>query len=89
MKKITLIIFLIIASFGVASMLNSCSVSDKVAAKSGAQLWGENCIRCHNIPSPTKYSDKDWAVIMSHMRITAGLTGDEETKIREYLQSAN
>ncbi len=69
--------------------LSSCSASKSVMAKSGVQLWGENCVRCHNAPSPTRYSDRDWAVILTHMRVTANLTEAEEAKIREYLQSSN
>ncbi len=69
--------------------LSSCSASKSVQAKSGVQLWGENCVRCHNAPAPTRYSDRDWSVILTHMRMTANLTEAEEAKIREYLQSAN
>ena len=57
--------------------------------KGGAQLWAENCIRCHNIRSPSIYSDAEWDVAMHHMRIRANLTADENKKILAFLQSAN
>ena len=59
------------------------------SGKGGAQLWTENCIRCHNIRSPSTYSDAEWEVSMHHMRIRANLTAEEHKKILEFLKSAN
>ena len=61
----------------------------KSSGKGGAQLWTENCIRCHNIRSPSTYSDAEWEVAMHHMRIRANLTAEEHKKILEFLKSAN
>ncbi|CAN5565971.1 hypothetical protein BH10PLA1_BH10PLA1_02020 [soil metagenome] len=57
--------------------------------RGGAQLWAENCTRCHNAPSPERFSDAQWAVIVHHMRLRADLTGDEQRKITEFLQASN
>lgn len=57
--------------------------------KSGAQLWGETCNRCHIAPSPADYNDTDWETISLHMRIRANLTEYESKKIEEFLKSAN
>ncbi len=57
--------------------------------KSGAQLWGENCLRCHSMPSPSAYNDEDWDTIGLHMKIRANLTSIESKKIFEFLKSAN
>ena len=63
---------------------------DKVAIqKSGAQLWGENCVRCHSMPSPSAYNDTDWDVIGMHMKVRANLTTIETKKIFDFLKSAN
>ena len=59
------------------------------SGKGGAQLWAENCVRCHNIRSPSTYSDAEWDVAMLHMRIRANLTAEEHRKILEFLKSAN
>ncbi len=59
------------------------------ADKGGAQLWAENCVRCHNIRSPSTYSDAEWDVAMHHMRIRANLTAEEHRKILAFLKSAN
>ncbi len=57
--------------------------------KGGAQLWSENCARCHNVRSPASYSDGDWSVSMHHMRVRANLTAEEHVKILEFLKSGN
>ena len=58
-------------------------------SKGGSQLWAENCARCHNIRSPSSYSDVEWQVAMHHMRIRANLTAEEARKILAFLKSAN
>jgi len=57
--------------------------------KGGAQLWEENCSRCHNFRSPTQYNDAEWQVVMHHMRVRANLTAQEHKKILEFLQAGN
>ena len=61
----------------------------KDTGKGGAQLWAENCVRCHNNRSPSTYSDAEWDVAMQHMRIRANLTAEESRRILEYLKPAN
>src|SRR5207253_10222249 len=58
-------------------------------AKSGAELWAENCIRCHNIRSPSNYSPAQWEVVMMHMRARANLTREEHKKILAFLKSGS
>jgi len=68
----------------------SCSSTSKIStAKGGAQLWGENCLRCHNAPSPETFSDTEWDVALTHMRIRANLTDEEAVKVVEFLKTAN
>jgi hypothetical protein len=85
MKKI---IFIMIIATGVftISLLNSCAPCKLVSEKSGAQLWGENCNRCHNAPSMDQYSKEQWSVVSVHMRIRANVTSDEIKKITAFLQ---
>lgn len=56
-------------------------------APGGAQLWAENCARCHNMRSPDNYSSKEWGIIMIHMRIRSNITGAEYRAIRAFLES--
>jgi len=64
----------------------SCVASKKVADKSGAQLWAENCQHCHNTPSPTSFSGEQWETIGMHMQTRALITEQERIKIVEFLQ---
>ena len=59
------------------------------SGKSGAQLWADNCVRCHNIRSPSAYSPMQWEVAMLHMRVRANLTPEEHKKILEFLKGGN
>jgi len=89
MKKFKKILaFAAIITFA-ASIQIGCKTPELIANKSGAQLWGENCSRCHNAPSPSDYSDNHWDVLINHMKVKAGLTEVETTKIVEFLKSAN
>lgn len=88
MKKIPTIIIAFILLTTV-TILSSCATNSIAAAKSGAQLWGENCLRCHNTPSPETFSDAQWDAAVMHMRVRAQLTEDEAVKIAKFLQTAN
>lgn len=76
-------------SFGLLFIKGCASSSDAMVEKSGAQLWGENCARCHNAPSPTAFSDEEWETIGSHMRVRANITNTDMGKIVDFLQMAN
>lgn len=90
MKKIKFTIGSIIAVFMTSLIIQSCAASkEMIDTKSGAQLWGENCIRCHNTPSPVDFNDAQWKTVGLHMQDRANLTKDEAEKIVVFLQSAN
>ena len=101
MKTIHKIIITGLLLFVTGGILVSCSSSKEVYTKvtsledefkiekSGAQLWGETCNRCHLAPSPADYNDTDWGTISLHMKIRANLTEKDMTKIEAFLKSAN
>ena len=72
---------------GCAANKPSGEVAAGTTGKSGAQLWAENCVRCHNIRSPGSYSGMQWEVGLMHMRVRANLTPEEHKKILEFLKS--
>lgn len=63
--------------------------TEVVLEKSGAQLWGENCVRCHNVPPPQAYSNEQWDVIGQHMRVRANISKVKTEKIIAFIKSAN
>ncbi len=57
--------------------------------KAGALMWNQNCMRCHNLRNPRERSDRQWDIIVHHMRVRANLTAQEQRLITRFLQSAN
>jgi hypothetical protein len=72
---------------GCAGRKQPADVSAGTTGKGGAELWAENCVRCHNIRSPSNYSPAQWDVVMMHMRVRANLTPEEHKKILAFLKS--
>lgn len=84
MKKIYILITLIFSISVI--LLSSCAPTKEIAEKSGAQLWGENCNRCHSAPSQDQYAKDQWSIIGTHMKLKAGITNDEMNKIVAFLK---
>ncbi len=83
-KKIQ-ILFVLGLSVSALVELNSCTASKKIEAKSGAELWAENCQRCHNTPSPSTFSPEQWKTVGMHMQTRALITNKERDKIVAFL----
>lgn len=86
-KYILLSITIMLVLVTALSSLYSCAVSQQVTDKTGTQLWGENCGRCHNAPGPGEFSAVNWDIVGKHMKVRANVTDAEEKKIIEYLKS--
>ena len=56
---------------------------------SGAKIWAENCSRCHNARDPQDLRDDQWVTSVFHMRIRAGLTGQQTRDVLTFLQDSN
>lgn len=90
MKKSILISFVTVLLISLSTvLLNGCSVSKKISDKSGAQLWGENCSRCHNAPAPGEFNNDNWEIVGMHMRVRANLIQPDVDKIVEFLKGSN
>jgi len=57
--------------------------------KTGAELWAENCSRCHNFRPPESFNDAQWHAVVHHMRERANLTGREARLITQFLQASH
>lgn len=55
----------------------------------GAKTWANNCARCHNMRDPKELRDDQWRAAMAHMRVRAGLTGQEMRDVLTFLQESN
>jgi len=85
-KNLTILSLLVLMIGSMILILDSCTASQKISMKSGAQLWSENCQRCHNTPSPSTFSHEQWETIGMHMQSRALLTDVEKNKIVEFLK---
>jgi len=55
----------------------------------GSKVWAENCNRCHNMRGPKELRDDQWISTAFHMRVRAGLTGQETRDVITFLQASN
>ena len=55
----------------------------------GARAWADNCTRCHNLREAPELRDDQWITTTFHMRVRAGLTGQETRDIITFLQMSN
>jgi cytochrome c len=89
MKKSIIILFTFIFIVFSIMLINGCSASKKVVDKSGAQLWAENCNRCHNAPGPGEFNNANWDIVGTHMQVRANLTKTQIDKVIDFLKSTN
>lgn len=59
-----------------------------VASRGRAQMWAENCNRCHNARPASWYSRREWEVAMHHMQVRGYLTGEETRGITEFFRAS-
>ena len=77
-----------------ATMLTSNSFAAETASTKGdvgrgAKAWVDNCTRCHDARDPKELRDDQWITTTYHMRIRAGLTGQQTRDIIAFLQMSN
>lgn len=88
MKRNTIIIILFFV-IGISLIAIQSCVSAKVNNKSGSQLWSENCLRCHNTPPSSAFTNTQLEIVNTHMKQRAMLTDDEYKKILDFMQQGD
>ena len=53
----------------------------------GAMVYAANCNRCHEYRSPVEFNGPQWSIITTHMRVIAGLPGDETRAVYRFLKA--
>lgn len=64
---------------------NAAWVNAESQPINGAEVFNNNCTRCHNARSLDEFSLEEWAVIMPHMREKAHLTGKETDAVMQFV----
>lgn len=92
-SKIKIFISTSIATVALMMSISLANAADKWPIKGdlgkGAKAWAENCVRCHNVRDPRELRDDQWITTVYHMRIRAGLTGQEARDIVTFMQKTN
>ena len=65
------------------------TATDASAFARGAVAWGAQCASCHAMRDPKDFSDKNWKVITTHMRLRAGIDGADIRDITVFLKGSN
>lgn len=82
-----------IAALTVAATSTVSSAQEKKADPAqvarGAKAWAETCKACHNLRDPKEFSDKNWDIIVDHMRVITPLPGATARDIKAFLKSSN
>ena len=55
----------------------------------GAQVYGNNCARCHNARAAAEKTDIQWDIVVAHMRARANLTGGQARAVQAFLSAVN
>lgn len=86
MKKQLAIISVLVS--GISTALPSMAdAPGKGDASRGVRIWANQCGRCHNMRLPQEFNAQEWHVIISHMRVRAGLTGQQVRDINAYVRN--
>ena len=64
------------------------TTADARPSKGRAQLWAENCQRCHNARPASWYSEREWEVAMHHMFVRGSLTRREHDSVMEFFRAS-
>jgi len=76
-----------VVGFVLLSLSTNVAASEEKKADSvnGAQVWADTCMRCHNLRAPGDLSKRAWKYSMNHMRVRAGLTGEETRNVLAFI----
>ena len=80
---------ILLGSVGASSAFAASEKDDMEQFARGAQKWSNTCMRCHNMRDPQEFSDQEWRPVIMHMRIRAGLTGQDAEDILAFMQKSN
>lgn len=83
--KVTTITTLLLATLSTAMANEQLSSEKPGNIENGAQVWADTCMRCHNLRAPSDLSKRAWPYSMYHMRVRAGLTGQETRDILAFI----
>lgn len=82
-------ISLLLLGIGVSAPTQAADYPEAGNFSNGSKVWADNCNRCHNMRGPKELRDDQWISTAFHMRMRAGLTGQETRDVLTFLQASN
>lgn len=79
----------LLISGGLVTSVQAADFPEAGNFSDGSKVWAENCNRCHNMRGPKELRDDQWITTTFHMRVRAGLTGQETRDVITFLQASN
>lgn len=88
-RNSALFIISLLFSSGLLTITHAADYPEAGNFSDGSKVWAENCNRCHNMRGPKELRDDQWISTSFHMRMRAGLTGQETRDVITFLQASN
>ena len=85
----TILITAVMALSGLFTTASAANFPEPGNFSEGSKVWSDNCNRCHNMRGPKELRDDQWISTAFHMRVRAGLTGQETRDVITFLQASN
>ncbi len=79
----------LLISGGLVTSVQAADFPEAGNLSDGSKVWAENCNRCHNMRGPKELRDDQWITTSFHMRVRAGLTGQETRDVITFLLASN
>jgi mono/diheme cytochrome c family protein len=75
-----------VAVAGIPAVAADNAPDDSQQAARGAQVYADQCWRCHNGYVPGPRSDQAWRAVILHMRVEAILSRSEQQALLAYVR---
>ena len=86
--SIATLVVLLVACGCARTKPQTAGASAAPAPKGRAQLWSENCQRCHNARPASWYSEREWEVAMHHMLVRGSISRREHDAVMEFFRAS-
>ncbi len=87
--RILFTISVLLFALSTQGLLFAANYPERGDPVAGARVWADNCSRCHNARDPADLRDDQWISTAFHMRMRAGLTGQQTRDVLTFMQDSN
>ena len=75
----------------IVPLLGTLALADEIEGDfaRGAKYYADNCGRCHKARAPQEHRPREWSIVIQHMRIVAGLPGQQARDVEAFLRASS